>query len=869
MTKPSSNKRTGKFSVLRITVPTVLCVLLFAATLFTYVLPLFEKHLMDQKRELTRQLSLLALETLRSYEKRAAKGEMSIEEAKRSAVRLLREYRFGPEGKDYFWINDLGPTMIMHPYRPDLEGRDVSDFQDPDENRLFMKFVRTVEQSGSGYVDYMWQWKDDPDRVVPKISYVYLFEPWGWIVGTGIYVEDVRAEISRVTRGMVTVCSGIIVITVLLSLYIIRQGRRIEGEKTRAWEALQDSDTRYRDINRELEAGLSEVFDGLTLIAAGDPSVRISEESGIQLISRLKVQVNQTAENLSEIVDLSHEFAIGLAEHFHVLKTVSDGDLSARVKGSGRVELLEALKNVTNHMIESVSLEVNERRQAEEALRRSEQRFREMARLLPTAICEMTQDKTITYINDMGLHMLGYGREDLVSGIHGERLFLQEQLDAIMAGMGTSASPGAAEGIECTLYPKAGPPILALVHYSRMPVEGDAPCVRLSLTDITERKRLEAQLQQSKKMEAIGTLAGGIAHNFNNLLMGIQGYVSLMLLGMESTHPHHAKLKSIEKQIRSGARLTNQLLGYAREGKFEVKTVNLNPLVKETSETLSMMRRDLRIHLDLDNTLFPIRADRGQMEQALLNLCVNASDAMPDGGDLFLKTMNTNHLDIQGKRYEVRPGDYVFLEVRDTGRGMDRQTLERIFEPFFTTKGLSKGTGLGLASVYGIVKAHGGYVDVDSKEGMGTIFEIYLPSAEVEESPEDTTGPITSPLRGAGESILIVDDEETVLEVGSEILRSLGYTVFKARGGGEAVALMEEQKDRIRLVLLDLIMPDMGGGETFDRLKEIKPSVKVLLSSGYSLDGQASVILARGCDGFIQKPYFASELASKLRSLLD
>ncbi len=869
MTMPSSNRRSARFSVLRITIPTVLCVLLFAATLFTYVLPLFEQHLMDQKRELTRQLSRFALETLRSYEKRASNGEMSMEEAKGSAVRMLREYRFGPEGNDYFWINDLGPTLIMHPYRPDLEGRDVSDFQGPNEHRLFMEFVRTVKKSGSGYVDYMWQWKDDPDRIVPKISYVHLFEPWGWIVGTGIYVDDVRREIARVTRGMVTVCSGIIIITVLLSLYIIRQGRRIEAEKTRAWEALQESETRYRDINRELETGLSEVFDGLTLIAAGDPFVRVSEESGIQLISRLKCQVNQTAENLSEIVDLSHEFAIGLAEHFHVLKTVSDGDLSARVKGSGRVELLESLKNVTNHMIESVSREVNERRQAEDALRRSEQRFREMARLLPTAICEMTQDKTITYINDKGLRMLGYGREDLVSGIHGERVFLPEQLDAIMAGMVASASLGAAEGIECTLHTKDGSSILALVHYSRMPVEGDAPGVRLSLTDITERKRLEAQLQQSIKMEAIGTLAGGIAHNFNNLLMGIQGYVSLMLLGMESTHPHHAKLKSIEKQIRSGARLTNQLLGYAREGKFEVKTVNLNPLVKETSETLSMMRRDLRIHLDLDNTLFPIRADRGQIEQALLNLCVNASDAMPDGGDLFLKTMNTNDVGIHGKRYEIRPGNYVFLEVRDTGRGMDRQTLDRIFEPFFTTKGLSKGTGLGLASVYGIVKAHGGYVDVDSKEGVGTVFKIYLPSAEAEASPDDTAGAMTSPLRGAGESILIVDDEETVLEVGSEILRSLGYTVFEARGGGEAVALLEEQKDRIRLVLLDLIMPDMGGGETFDRLKEIKPSVKVLLSSGYSLDGQASVILARGCDGFIQKPYFASELASKLRSLLD
>ena len=868
MTDTPPKNRPDRFSVLRIAIPTVLCVLLFAMTVFTYVLPFFENRLIDQKRGLSRQLAQVVLETIRSHELRARQGEISLEEAQRSAVELIRTFRYGPEGKDYFWINDLGPTMIMHPYRKDLEGKDISNVRDPSGKRLFVEFVREVERHGSGYVDYMWQWKDDPSRIVPKISYVHLFEPWGWIVGTGIYVEDVRSEISRMTRGMVVVCSGIVVLTLLLSLYIIRQGNRIEKEKDRAWEALQESEVRYRHINQELESGLSEVFEGLRLISAGDPSVRISESSEIALISRLKSKVNQTAANISEIVDLSHEFAIGLAEHFHVLKTVSDGDLNARVTGTSRVELLESLKTVTNQMIESVSREVGERRQAEEALRLSEHRFREMAKLLPTAICEMGPDRKITYMNDMGLDMLGYSQTELEAGINGEIIFQKEDLEALLKSIDNPASPSVVQGIECRLMKKSGTNILALAHASRMPLDAGNTGIRLSLTDITGRKRLEAQLQQSQKMEAIGTLAGGIAHNFNNLLMGIQGYVSLMLLGMDSTHPHHAKLKSIEKQIRSGSRLTNQLLGYAREGKFEVKPVNLNRVLKETSDTLAMTRRDLRIHLELDHDLLLIRADQGQIEQVLLNLYVNAADAMPGGGDLYLHTQNTTHRDITGKRYEVKPGDYVFLTVRDTGRGMDRHTLDRIFEPFFTTKGLSKGTGLGLASVYGIVKAHGGYIDVDSEEGAGTSFEIYLPSADAEESPEDATEHSESLLRGSGETVLIVDDEETVLEVGAEILRSLGYTVFTARSGEEAVSLLQEHKDRIQVVLLDMIMPDMGGGETFDRLKEIKPSIKVLLSSGYSLDGQASVILARGCDGFIQKPYYPSELASKLRALL-
>jgi CheY-like chemotaxis protein len=225
---------------------------------------------------------------------------------------------------------------------------------------------------------------------------------------------------------------------------------------------------------------------------------------------------------------------------------------------------------------------------------------------------------------------------------------------------------------------------------------------------------------------------------------------------------------------------------------------------------------------------------------------------------------------MQGKRYQVAPGSYVQLTVLDTGRGMAPRTMERIFEPFFTTKGLSKGTGLGLASVYGIVKAHGGYIDVESSPGEGTRFDLYFPALEPQEETETGTADVADlPIQGRGETVLVVDDEEPVLEVASEILRRMNYRVLKAGSGREALALLSEDPERIRAVLLDLVMPDMGGGETFDRIREIAPSVKVLLSSGYCLDGQASEILARGCDGFIQKPYRVAELSGKLRALLS
>ena len=239
---------------------------------------------------------------------------------------------------------------------------------------------------------------------------------------------------------------------------------------------------------------------------------------------------------------------------------------------------------------------------------------------------------------------------------------------------------------------------------------------------------------------------------------------------------------------------------------------------------------------------------------------------MPGGGDLFLKTINVTDKDITGKAYKVQSGNYVFLSVRDTGCGMDKETRERVFEPFFTTKGLASGTGLGMASAYGIIKGHGGYIDVDSKKGKGTTFNIYLPATE--EVIEQKKVLSDELVKGKG-TVLLVDDEKMFLEVGEEQLNHLGYEVLLAENGREALELYKKNQDKIDLVLLDMVMPVMGGGEAFDRMKEINTNVKVLLSSGYSLEGEAKEILERGCDAFIQKPFKMEQLSQKLRGMLD
>jgi len=383
--------------------------------------------------------------------------------------------------------------------------------------------------------------------------------------------------------------------------------------------------------------------------------------------------------------------------------------------------------------------------------------------------------------------------------------------------------------------------------------------------DITEHKRLEAQLQQARKMEAIGTLAGGIAHDFNNLLMGIIGNTSLMLLEADPTHPHYARLKDIESHVQSGAALTKQLLGFARAGKYEVKSMNLNELVQRSAEMFSRTRKQISIHTNYQTHPWPVEGDQSQIEQVLLNLYVNAWQAMPGGGELYLQTENVLLDTRQVTLLDLEPGKYVKISVRDTGVGIDEATQQRIFDPFFTTKEMGRGTGLGLASAYGIIQNHGGLITVDSEKGRGTTFTIYLPISEKEAETE--RGVHKEIIRGSG-TVLLVDDEEAVINVGKDMLTTIGYHVYTAHDGKEALEIYQANQHSIDMVILDMIMPGMNGGTTYDRLKELNPGVKVLLSSGYSLDGEANDILTRGCDGFIQKPFHIIELSRRLHELL-
>ncbi len=385
--------------------------------------------------------------------------------------------------------------------------------------------------------------------------------------------------------------------------------------------------------------------------------------------------------------------------------------------------------------------------------------------------------------------------------------------------------------------------------------------------DITDRKRLEAQFQQAQKMEAVGTLAGGIAHDFNNLLMGIEGRSSLMSLDIDSEHPHFTHLKGIDGMVKRGAGLTKQLLGFARGGKYEVRPTDLNELIEKSSEMFGRTKKEVRIHRKYQKDLPTAEVDRTQIEQVLLNLYVNAWQAMPGGGDLYIQTENLTLNERDVSPFGVRPGNYVKVSVTDTGVGMDEETQQHIFEPFFTTREMGRGTGLGLASAYGIIKNHGGIINAYSKKGEGATFNIYLPASQREVTTKEKK--LADEILKGTETVLLVDDEDMILDVGQEMLTAMGYKVLVARSGKEAIELYEKNKDQIDIIILDMIMPDVSGGDVYDRLKEINPNIRVLLSSGYSISGQANEILKRGCDGFIQKPFNISRLSQGIRKILD
>ena len=544
---------------------------------------------------------------------------------------------------------------------------------------------------------------------------------------------------------------------------------------------------------------------------------------------------------------------------------LSKGDLSHRSSRASGDDEVGILGQSLNTMAEALE-------KREDALRRSEMRFRAIIENVNDIIIIMNADGTRRYASPAMSRILGYSEEELLTGTS-QDLVHPDDWPAVRELIGqVQRSPGTSVSGQARSRHKDGSWRIfdgVLSNLTDVPgIEG----IVINLRDVTEHSTLEAELRQAQKMESVGQLAGGIAHDFNNLLTVIAGRTDFLLGSSNLDSDQQTDLAEIKKAADRATELTRQLLAFSRKQLLQPRVLELNRVVREVEPMLRrLIGEDIQIRIIASDRLGNITADPGQLQQILLNLALNARDAMPSGGTITLQTANQTirgGAGVPGNATHIEPGEYVVLQVSDTGTGMDDSTQRRIFEPFFTTKGQGKGTGLGLSTVYGIVKQSGAAISVVSAPKAGTTFSVYFPRTDGYALAQSAEKEISLPLSGT-ETILLVEDEPAVRNLVERVLNSRGYRVLSAGHGGDALELAHARDGDIDLVLTDIVMPNMSGRELVDALRSTRPDVRVLYMSGYTDDE----ILRRGLHdptmAFIQKPFTAENLAVQVRKVLD
>jgi len=503
-------------------------------------------------------------------------------------------------------------------------------------------------------------------------------------------------------------------------------------------------------------------------------------------------------------------------------------------------------------------------RERDAELRRTNARLGALFEAAPLAVCAVDAQGVVRQWNPAAQRMFGWTAAQAV----GQRLPMFPGSGELPVLNGDTRAvktdvPGVATRSDGSTFE---------VSMSWGPVDDDpANGYVVTFADMTDRKRLEAQLMQAQKMEAVGRLAGGVAHDFNNMLTAIKSYSQLLLQDVAADDARHKDIQEIDLAADRAARLTRQLLAFSRQQMLQPRVLDVNQTVSELEKMLQrLLLKDITLSTRLAPELHAVRADAGQLEQVIVNLVVNARDAMPDGGRLTVRTQNVT-IDAasarEGWSFEVRPGAYVLISVTDTGLGMDEATKSRIFEPFFTTKDRHKGTGLGLSTVYGIVKQSGGYIRVISAPGEGSTFEVFLPVADGAASPAgQPQRPQTS---GGSETVLVVEDDDGIRAVIKRILERAGHRVLEATNGAEALRICDASGDSIDLVLSDIAMPEMQGPDLARRIRELHPHMAMLLMSGYAESAsQQEGFLTDGVE-FLGKPFSPDALTRKIRHILD
>jgi PAS domain S-box-containing protein len=515
--------------------------------------------------------------------------------------------------------------------------------------------------------------------------------------------------------------------------------------------------------------------------------------------------------------------------------------------------------------------DVSERKRADRALRESEERYRDLFDNASDLVCMASPDGSLLYVNQAWQHGLGYGEDEITQLqlsdlIHPDsRPYYAEVLGRVLMGERL-------DHVELVFVPKAGTPITVEGNLSCTFKDGQPAVVRGIYRDVTERKRVEEHLRRAERMQAAGKLAGGVAHEVNNMMTGVIGFSEFLLRSLEPDDPRRSDVEEVIKAGTRAADVTRQLLAFTRQQFLRPQVLQINVVVSEMEKMLRRsLGEDKLLELRLSSEAGEIQADRGQLEQVLINLVLNARDAMTGHGRVSIETGASEWDDAYAQRHEgvdLPRGRYVMLAVSDDGCGMDADVQARIFEPFFTTKPIGQGTGLGLSTVYGIIKQSGGYIWVYSEPGEGSVFKVYLPQARSVQPADPMPEPSNAPTRGS-ETVLVIEDEDIVRNLARRALRDHGYTVVEAANGALALSHIQAHPGAVDLVISDVVMPEMGGREFGQRLAAIDPDLPILYMSGYTGDDVVQRGLLDPGAPFQQKPFTPAGLAVKVRAMLD
>lgn len=823
-------------------------------------------------------------EIVEYYYRRYLEGELTEETAKHNVRRILLSQQVGKTG--YIYCVDSAGVAVVHG-APGVEGIDFSH----------RSFVQEQVLRKEGYLSYDWQNPGEPEPR-PKALYMTYFEPWDWIISVSSYreefidlvnVDDFRESILGLRFGKtgysyVLDGKGNIIIhpSYAGSIYDIDDddlqatAARIVARKT--GKIVYDWRNPGEDLLRKKIVMLNYIPELDWIIAS---SGYMDEFHGALLhVQNVIFVITVIAMAVVLLMTLWIGSAITsplrrLMKHF---STGATGDFSVRMDDSARDEF-GMLARYFNSFMEtlqqfsgSLQEEVLEHRMSLEALRESEERFRLLAENSPDIIISLDQKGYISYVNPVVEKVLGYSPHELA----GKSFLVMAREQE--AGEYTRQFRKVRNGETLVDY------IGVLVHkngsvrhfiFCGAPAtdsQGNMMGIEGFLKDITERRNLEFQLQQVQKLEAVGTLAGGVAHDFNNILTAIRGSLDISLLMVGQNDPILKNLQQIEKAVTRASDLTRQLLFFSRRQPVEMAPLNLNQSVDNILRIIErLIGENIAITVDLAPDLQPVMADGGNIEQVIMNLMINSRDAMPEGGAITIRTRNATVGDDYVRVHSyARHGKFVCLSMEDTGIGMDGETVKHIFEPFFTTKEQGKGTGLGLAVVYGIVKKHKGWIVADSRPGEGTVFSVFFPVSEEEPGKvpgDDARAPRDS--RGSGEKILVIEDDSSVLAFAGTVLKANGYTVLTAASAMEARVMFHEHQDSLDLIFSDVVLPDKNGLDLVHEFESEKPDIQVLMTSGYMDENSLSRIIRDNNHRFLPKPYVMKDLLETVRILLD